>query len=67
MNRREAAIVSAYTGVLIGEFSDMHKYVEEIMGRPVWTHEMAIKKIVEEIEGKARPDFLRLHETLEDA
>lgn len=32
MTKREAAIVSAYTGYLIGEFKDYHAYVEEIMG-----------------------------------
>ncbi len=40
MNKREAAIVAAYTGFLIGEFSDMHKYIEEIMGGSVFTHEL---------------------------
>ena len=39
MNKREAAVISAYTGILLGEFSDLHKYVEEIFGRPVFTHE----------------------------
>jgi len=39
MTKREAAIVSAYTGILIGSFSDLHQYIEEIMKRPVWTHE----------------------------
>ena len=32
MTKREAAIVSAYTGVLIGDFNEMHRYIEEIMG-----------------------------------
>ncbi len=33
MTKREAAIMSAFTGIMIGSFSDMHKYVEEIMKR----------------------------------
>lgn len=40
MTKQEAAIVSAYTGYLIGSFSDMHAYIEKIMRRPVFTHEM---------------------------
>lgn len=32
MTKREAAIVSAYTGYLIGEFSDFQAYAEEVMG-----------------------------------
>lgn len=35
MTKREAAIVSAYTGILIGSFSDMHEYVEEKLQRSV--------------------------------
>jgi len=40
MTKREAAIISAYTGILIGDFNDMHKYIEEIAGRAVFTHEL---------------------------
>lgn len=32
MTKIEAAIVSAYTGILIGEFEDFHDYAEEVMG-----------------------------------
>lgn len=63
MTDRERAIVMAYTGIVMlsGEkFSIFHKYVEEIMGRPVWTHEMGIELIAEEIKAKAKPDFLEL-------
>lgn len=39
--KKEAVIVSAYTGVLIGDFNEMHRYIEEIMGRQVFTHELS--------------------------
>ena len=32
MTKKEAAIVSAYTGVLIGKFDEFHKYAEKAMG-----------------------------------
>ncbi len=60
ITKREAAIISAYTGYLIGDFSETHKYIEEILGRPVWTHEMASEKIWEEIRDKAKPDYISL-------
>lgn len=63
MTAREAAIVSAYTGILIGSFSEMHAYVEEIMRRPVWTHEMASEAIFEQIKAKAKPDFIDIRVT----
>jgi hypothetical protein len=58
MDKHEAAIVSAYTGYLIGEFSDMHEYIEKVMKRPVFTHEMASEKIVDEIKQAATDDFM---------
>ena len=60
MTKKEAAIVSAYTGVLIGEFSDMHGYVEEIMKRPVWTHEMGDKITCSKIKELSKSDFLNI-------
>lgn len=60
MTKREAAIVSAYTGILIGEFTDMHKYVEEIMQRPVFTHEMGSIIVFKEIKEKSKSDFINI-------
>lgn len=57
MTREEGAIVSAYTGVLIGKFSDFHKYVEKIMSRPVNSIEFASKHFMKEIQAKSQKDF----------
>lgn len=63
MTIRECAIIEAYTGICMcagerrGEF---YKYVAEIMGRPVYTHEFADKKIQDEITEKSKPDFVKL-------
>ena len=65
MNRRESAIVGAFTGFLCGPFDAMHEYIEEIMGRPVFTHEMASKEISEKIKELAKPDFIALAESVE--
>ena len=56
----------AYTGVtmLIGDdFDIFHQYVERIMNRPVWTHEMADERITGTIKKRAEPDFIKLCET----
>ena len=63
MTDREKAIVMAHTGIcmLTGDkFQIFHKYVEDIMGRPVYTHEMAIKTVDEEIKEKSKADFIAL-------
>lgn len=58
MTKREAAIVSAYTGYLIGEFSDFHSYAEEIMERPIFTHEFP--DIAYELKEKSKKDFMSI-------
>lgn len=61
MTQEEKVIVSAYTGFLIcDDFSDVHKYIEEVLGRPVWTHEFASEEFQEEIRKAIRPDLARI-------
>lgn len=58
MTKREAAIVSAYTGYLIGKFSDFHAYAEEVMGRPIFAHEFP--SIADELKEKSKKDFMSI-------
>ena len=61
MTDREKAIVMAYTGVAMltsDKLQIFHKYVEEIMGRPIWTHEMV--QFADEIKEKSKADFMAL-------
>jgi len=60
LTREQAAVIGAFTGYLVGPFSDMHGYVEGILGRPVWTHEFASEALSEEIQKAAKPDFMLL-------
>ena len=64
MTKHEAAVMGAFTGILCGDFSDMHCYIEKIMQRPVFTHEMANKDTMQEIKDKARNDFINICENL---
>ena len=61
MNKHEAAIVSAYTGILIGDFSDMHEYVEKILGHPIWTHQFPEAR--DDIKAKSKADFISIEVT----
>ena len=60
MTNQERIIVSAYTGYLMCDFADVHKYVEEKLRRPVWTHELADPMIQQELHDAAKSDFLSL-------
>lgn len=69
MTKHECAIVMAYTGVCMcaGEnFRIFHEYVNDIMERPVWTHELGNRVVLDEIKKRAEPDFLNLCKTATD-
>ena len=44
MTLKECAIITAYTGIFMGELDEFYKYINEIMERPVYTHELADSK-----------------------
>lgn len=60
MNKREAAVIGAYTGVLLGSMDDLHKYIEEVMGRPVMTHELGSNDVCNEIQEKSKAELLEI-------
>lgn len=63
MELRERVIVETYTGYCMTspeERDEVYKYMAEIMGRPVFTHELADKEIQEQLREKAKPDFIAL-------
>lgn len=61
MSEREAAIVSAVTGVVIGNWTNLYKYIEELMGRPLQLSDM--DGLRDTIREKAKPDFMALSVT----
>ena len=58
MTKREAAIITAYTGVFIGDLDELYKYAKELLGRPVFSYEFY--DLADEIAEKAKKDFLAL-------
>lgn len=63
MTDREKAIVMAFTGyaMLTGDkLGVYYKYIEEKLGRPVMTHELAEKSVQETIHIFSQPDFIEL-------
>lgn len=62
MTLREKQVVSAYSGVLMCPMHDLCLYIEELLGRPVYTHELARKEIVDKIKEEAEAEFLQICE-----
>ena len=62
MTNEERIIVSAYTGYLMCDFGEVHQYIEEKFGCPVWIHELSSKRTWDEIREAVKSDFLALCE-----
>ena len=61
MTREEAILLSAYTGfLLVPDFSQVHKFCEDTLGRPIWTHEFADSDVQKEIREKLFPQIMDL-------
>lgn len=61
MTDKEKAIVMAYTGIcmLTGDkLNIFNKYVEDILDKPVFTHELGL--LADEIKKKSKADFMAL-------
>lgn len=60
---KERVIVEAYTGYCMTtgeEREELYKYIENAMGRPIFSHELADEEIISELHDKVKPDFIRL-------
>lgn len=66
MTLEEKLIVSTYTGYLMCDVSEVHKYIEKLLGRPVWTHELANPDIQAKIQEKSKEAFLNLCNSKDD-
>jgi len=63
MTLKERVIVETYTGTCMitgGDREELYKYWAELMGRPVYTHEIASKEIQEQLQEKSKADFVAL-------
>lgn len=59
LTRRQAAIISAYTGIMAGPFSDMHEYVDSLPGFEGITT-IGFMACAEEIKEASKADFLAI-------
>ena len=63
MTLKERVIVETYTGICMtsgDERWEVYKYMAEIMGRSVYTHELADKEVQKQLKEKRRVGFFAL-------
>lgn len=58
MNKREAAIVTCYTDFLIGDIGEVYRYLTEIAGQPVYSHE--IPEVCRRYRKQIKEDYIRI-------
>ena len=62
MTNKKKLIVSAYTGILMVEWSEFHQFIEKLLGRPILAHEFDNEEVIEEILANVKDDFMKLCE-----
>ncbi|MBC6308142.1 hypothetical protein HCJ66_01115 [Listeria sp. FSL L7-1582] len=60
LTKREAAVISAYTGFTLCDFSLVQELADEKLGRSTYTHEFANKLFWEELHTAVRGEFLEI-------
>ncbi len=63
MTLKERVIVEAYTGYCMttgNERNELYKYIADVMGRPIFSHELADEEIISELHDRVKPDFISL-------
>lgn len=60
MTKREAAIITAYTGYMLGSFEELQNYAEKLLDRSIWTHEFGNQVLADELREASKPDFMAL-------
>jgi hypothetical protein len=61
------AVLSLYTGRLLGDFNEMHELMEFVANRAVYTHEMASEGLWHECQDRLAKQFPWLREINLDA
>jgi hypothetical protein len=60
LTKKQAVVLSGFTGILHGSFSDFHEDVEKRMNFPVFTHQFADKDFVAKVKELYREDFIAM-------
>jgi len=60
LTKEQAAIIGLYTGVSCGPFADVQEKAQQLLNRPVWTHEFANVEMVDRLKELVKPEFIAI-------
>lgn len=60
LTKEQAALIGLFTGITCGPFSDIHRLAEQVLGRPIWTHQFANPELWDELKTKVKEDFISI-------
>ena len=61
LTSHQAVVLSAFTGVMLtDDFPALHAYIERVMERPVFTHELADRNVWRAIRERSEADMLAI-------
>lgn len=60
LSKEQCVVLTGFTGVMHGSFSDFNEDIEKRLGRPVFTHEMTDKETMTKIKEIYRNDFISM-------
>lgn len=62
MTKHELLVMSAYTGFLFCQVDELQRFIQDTLGRPVFTHELAGDKVQRELREKLLPEINKIIE-----
>ena len=60
ITKEQGIILTGFTGILCGDFSDFHQDAERRVGRPIFSHEFADKELWDILKEYYYDDFLSI-------
>lgn len=67
MTKQESILLTAYTGYMLTQnVADVQKFCEELLGRPVFTHEFAFEETQAQIREKCKSLIIELIKNIKE-
>lgn len=60
LTKRQAQVISDYTGISLCDYEYIQEYVEELLNKPVWTHEFANEEKWDKLKELSKEEFLSI-------